>query len=270
MSKYSLPIALVFGPFDPTGSDGLPADAVTCASLGVHALSVLTAVTTQDTADTESVIPCRAEQIDDQARCVLEDMPVQAIKVGAISSAEAVSAVAQVAADYSQVPLVLHLGAQALDPDEQPEDEEAEDVIGATIELLVPQAHVVVIEARRLAQWVTEDVLEVSGQTAAPQALQAIGADWVLMTGSPQRPGHFVNVLVGPDSETITWPWAPPPDRVRDSGGIVSTALAALLAQGLTVPDAARAACAHASLTLEQSFAPGMGQRIALRMPKTS
>ena len=49
-------------------------------------------------------------------------------------------------------------------------------MIGATIELLVPQAHVVVIEARRLAQWVTEDVLEVSGQTAAPQALQAIGA----------------------------------------------------------------------------------------------
>ena len=91
-----------------------------------------------------------------------------------------------------------------------------------------------------------------------------------MFRGSPQRPGHFVNVLVGPDSETITWPWAPPPDRVRDSGGIVSTALAALLAQGLTVPDAARAACAHAALTLEQSFAPGMGQRIALRMPKTS
>jgi len=267
VSKYSLPIALIFGPFDPTGSDGLPADAVTCASLGVHALSVLTAVTTQDTADTESVVPCRAEQIDDQARCVLEDMSVQAIKVGAISSAEAVSAVAQVAADYSQVPLVLHLGAPAVDSEEPPEDDEAEDLVGATIELLVPQAHVVVMEARRLAQWVADDVIEVAGQTAAPQALQAIGADWVLLTGSPQRPGHRVNVLVGPDSETITWPWVQPPDRVRDSGGIVATALAALLAQGLSVPEAARAACAHASLALEQSFAPGMGQRIAARMP---
>jgi hydroxymethylpyrimidine/phosphomethylpyrimidine kinase len=267
VSKYSLPIALIFGPFDPTGSDGLPADAVTCAALGVHALSVLTAVTTQDTADTESVVPCRAEQIDDQARCVLEDMSVQAIKVGALSSAEAVSAVAQVAADYSQVPLVLHLGAQAVDSEEPPEDDGAEDLVGATIELLVPQAHVVVMEARRLAQWVTEDVIEVSGQTAAPQALQAIGADWVLLTGSPQRPGHRVNVLVGPDSETITWPWVAPPDRVRDAGGIVATALAALLAQGLSVPEAARAACTHAALALEQSFAPGMGQRIAARMP---
>jgi hydroxymethylpyrimidine/phosphomethylpyrimidine kinase len=70
-SPVSTPITLIFGPFDPTGSDGLPADAVTCATLGVHAISTLTAVTIQDTAESESVFPCPAEQIDDQARCLL-------------------------------------------------------------------------------------------------------------------------------------------------------------------------------------------------------
>ncbi len=270
MPNFSLPITLVFGPFDPTGSDGLPADAVTCAALGGHALATLTAITTQDSAKTETVHPCSGEQIDDQARCLLEDMPVQSIKVGALSSTEAVSAVAQIVADYSQVPLVLHLGLQELDSEEEPEEDEVQDLVGATIELLVPQAHVVVVQAKRLAQWITEDVLEASGQTAGPQALQAIGAEWVLVTGSQQRPGHLVNILVGPDNEIASWPWQAPPEPVRDSGGLVATALAAFLAQGLSVPQAAQKACAHAEQALAQSFQPGMGQRIARRVPLAS
>ena len=270
--SISTPITLIFGPFDPTGSDGLPADAVTCATLGGHALSTLTAITIQDTAESESVFPCPAEQIDDQARCLLEDISVGAIKVGALNSAEAVSAVAQIAADYSEVPLVLHLGAPEITTEqlEEEEEEEVEDLVGSVLELLVPQAHVVVIEARRLTQWITDDVLEASGLTAGPQALQAIGADWVLVTGSPQRPGHLVNILLGPDNETLTWPWVAPPERLRDSGGLVAAALAALLAQGLDVAEAAKQACAHAEQALSQSFQPGMGRRIARRHPRAS
>jgi len=263
----STSIVLIFGPFDPTGSDGLPADAITCAALGGHALTTLTAVTIQDSAETEAVLPCPAEQIDDQARCLLEDIPVLAIKVGQLSSVEAASAVAQIAADYSQVPLVLHLGQQEIDTEEVSEDEdEVEDLIGAVVELLVPQAHVVVVDGKRLAQWVTEDLLEVSGQTTGPQALQAIGAGWVLVIGQQQRPGHQVNTLVGPQNETITWPWIAPPERLRDTGGLIATALATLLAQGLEVPEAARQACTHAERAVAQSFQPGMGNRIARRL----
>jgi hydroxymethylpyrimidine/phosphomethylpyrimidine kinase len=263
----STSIVLIFGPFDPTGSDGLPADAITCAALGGHALTTLTAVTIQDSAETEAVLPCPAEQIDDQARCLLEDIPVLAIKVGQLSSVEAASAVAQIAADYSQVPLVLHLGQQEIDTEEVSEGEdEVEGLIGAVVELLVPQAHVVVVDGKRLAQWVTEDLLEVSGQTTGPQALQAIGAGWVLVIGQQQRPGHQVNTLVGPQNETITWPWIAPPERLRDTGGLIATALATLLAQGLEVPEAARQACAHAERAVAQSFQPGMGNRIARRL----
>ena len=268
MPNNSLPITLIFGPFDPTGSDGLPADAITCAALGGHALATLTAFTIQDSAKTESVFPCMGEQIDDQARCVLEDIPVQSIKVGALSSTEAVSAVAQLAADYSDVPLVLHLGLQELDSEQNPEEDEVEDLVGATIELLVPQAHVVVVQAKRLTQWITEEVLEAAGQHAGPQALQAIGANWVLVTDSLQRPGHHVNILVGPDNETSSWPCQPSTERVRDAGGLVAAALATLLARGLSVPEAAKLACAHAELALAQAFQPGMGQRIARRLPQ--
>ena len=265
----STPVTLIFGPFDPTGSDGLPADAITCAALGGHALCTLTAITIQDSAKSESVLPCSAEQIDDQARCVLEDIPVLAIKVGALSSVESVSAVAQIAADYSQIPLVLHLGSQEINteaPSEEEEDE-VDDLVGAIVELLVPQAHVVVIEARRLSQWTTEDVLDASGHIGGAQTFQAIGAQWVLITSVKQRPGHLVNVLTGPENETLSWPCTAAPERTRDSGGIIATALASLLARGLSVPKAAEQACAHGRQALFQSFQPGMGHLIARRIP---
>ncbi len=266
--SITTPVTLIFGPFDPTGSDGLPADAITSAALGGHALSVLTAMTIQDSAKTESVLPCSGEQIDDQARCLLEDIPVQAIKVGALSSVEAASAVAQIAADYSQIPLVLHLGAQEIDTETPAEEEdEVDDLVGAIIELLVPQAHIVVIEARRLTQWITEDLLEASGHAGGAQALQAIGAQWVLITGVKQRPGHQANILTGPESETIVWPCTNAPERTRDSGGLVATALACLLARGLSVPNAAEQACAHSGQALLQSFQPGMGHFMARRIP---
>ena len=163
--------------------------------------------------------------------------------------------------------MVLHLGQQEIDTEEATEDEdEVQDLIGAVIELLVPQAQVVVVDGKRLAQWVTDDLLEASGQTAGPQALQAIGASWVLVIGHQQRPGHQVNTLLGPQNETISWPWVAPPERLRDSGGLVATALATLLAQGLDVPQAARQACTHAALAVAQSFQPGMGHRIARRL----
>lgn len=266
--QTATPVTLIFGPFDPTGADGLPADAITCAALGGHAASTLTAITIQDSAKSESVLPCSAEQIDDQARCILEDIPVQAIKVGALSSVESVSAVAQIAADYSQIPLVLHLGAQEIDTESAAEmEDEVDDLIGAVIELLVPQAHIVVIEARRLNQWITEELMEASGHAGAAQALQAIGAQWVLVTGVNQRPGHHANVLTGPESETISWPSPVYPERSREAGGLVATALASLMAKGLSVPKAAEQACAHAGQALLQSFQPGMGHVIARRIP---
>src|SRR3546814_12020377 len=77
--------------------------------MGCHALSTLTAILVRDTAGTEEIQPISPELIDDQARCLLKDMTVHAIKVGPLYTTESVSVLAQIAADYSHVPLVLHL-----------------------------------------------------------------------------------------------------------------------------------------------------------------
>ena len=77
------PIVLVFAASDPSGGAGLQADIMTLASMGCHPLSVVTAVTMQDTIGVDDVSPIDAEWVADQARCVLEDMPVAAFKIGA-------------------------------------------------------------------------------------------------------------------------------------------------------------------------------------------
>src|SRR5690242_18689203 len=101
------PIVLTFAASDPTGGAGIQADLLTLASMGCHPLSVVTALTVQDTAGVDSVLAIDADWIADQARTLLEDMPVAAFKLGMLGSVEAISVIAEIVADYPDVPLVL-------------------------------------------------------------------------------------------------------------------------------------------------------------------
>ena len=101
------PIVLAFAATDPSGGAGLQADVLTLASMGCHPLSVVTAATIQDTMGVEEVMALDAEWVADQARCVLEDMPVAAFKVGVVGSIENIAAIAEIVSDYPEIPLVL-------------------------------------------------------------------------------------------------------------------------------------------------------------------
>ncbi len=262
------PLVLILGPLDPTGADGLPADAVTCAQLGCHGLASVTALTVQDTAGIEDIHPVSPDLLDDQARCLLEDMPVQAIKVGGMFSPETASVVAQLAADYSQVPLVLHLGPRAPTPQDAVEQDDAEELLAATLELVLPQTDLVVVEHMRLAQWQADGSIDTSGSPSPAHALLAGGAQWALVLGSPLRPGHAANVLVGQDGGSFTWTWQAPPARSGDTGGLLAAAAAALLAAGRDVPTAVEQALAHAEQGLAASFTAGMGRPLPNRLPR--
>lgn len=99
------PIVLAFAATDPSGGAGLQADILTLASMGCHPLTVVTAATIQDTMGVEDIMALDPEWVADQARCVLEDMPVNAIKIGVLGSVENITAIAEVVSDYPEVPL---------------------------------------------------------------------------------------------------------------------------------------------------------------------
>lgn len=228
-------------------------------------LTVLTALTVQDSAGLESVKPLAPELIDDQARSLLEDMTVQAFKVGALYTPESVSAVAQIVADYPAVPLILHLGVDAQDMSAD-DDASGDETLEATFELLAPQATVVMVDHRRLDHWFTDDILPRGDAENAVQALLALGPDHALVTGVPHAGGMPVNVLAGGGPEAEAWSWRRLPGAFRGAGSTLSAALAALLANGGDLRQSVIDAQQFTRHALEAGFQPGMGSTLPDRL----
>jgi hydroxymethylpyrimidine/phosphomethylpyrimidine kinase len=269
------PIVLVFAGTDPTGGAGLQADVLTLASLGCHPLSVVTAVTVQDTVGVDDFLPLDAEWIADQARSVLEDMPVAAIKIGMIGSVEAVAAIAEVVSDYPDIPLVLDpvLSSGRGDPLAN------EELMGALIDLLLPQTTVLTpnsIEARRLAEdladedeegFATEEDAEAAPDLAAcARRLIDLGCEFVLITGAHEQGAQVVNTLYNTRGVVHRQSWERLPGSYHGSGCTLASALAGFLALGQDVAEAAKEAQAYTWQTLKHAYRPGMGQFIPDRM----
>ena len=143
------PIVLTFAASDPTGGAGIQADLMTLSAMGCHALSVLTALTVQDTAGVDSVLAIDSEWVDNQARALLEDMPVAAFKIGLLGSVENIAAIADILSDYPDIPVVLDPVLASGRGDELANDE----IIYAMRELLLPQTTVLTPNPLRRAVW---------------------------------------------------------------------------------------------------------------------
>ena len=170
------PIVLTFAASDPSGGAGLQADILTLASMGCHPLSVVTAITVQDTLGVEGIQALDAEWVADQARCLLEDMPVDAFKIGVLGSVENIAAIAEIVSDYPDVPLVLDPVLASGRGDEFATDE----MTDAMRELLLPHTTILTpnsMEARRLAD--VEDDDDASLALCAERLIE-MGAEFVL------------------------------------------------------------------------------------------
>jgi hydroxymethylpyrimidine/phosphomethylpyrimidine kinase len=180
------PIVLTFAASDPTGGAGLQADILTLASLGCHPLTVVTALTVQDTAGVEGVLPINAEWVADQARALLEDMPVAAFKLGMLGSVEAIAAIAEIISDYPDIPVILDPVLASGRGDQFADEEMIEAMIG----LLLPQTTLLTpnsLEARRLVQQICEaeggSHFEPGLAECAHRLINA-GCEYVLVTGT--------------------------------------------------------------------------------------
>lgn len=221
-----------------------------------------------DSAGVHSIERPNAEFVDEQSRCLLEDVPIKAIKVGTVTCPETASVIASIAADYSDAPLVLQLGPMEdpnTEPDHDLEVDDSDPSVGVVLELLVPQATVVVMPASATSRWLNDEVLHNFDPADGPGALLTLGAGWALITGYSQRPGSLVNLLLGPEGETVSLPCEPAPERIQDLSGLTATALACGLAQGLDVTEAAKRACVYAQEAAQRAFQAGMGQKLAGR-----
>ncbi len=254
------PCVLSFAATDPTGGAGLQADLLTVAALGCHPLSVVTALTVQDTHGVQSVQPVAAAQVAAQADRVLADIHAAAFKLGVLGSEENITAIAALLARHPRVPAVLDpvLASGRGDP------LASEAMLDALRRQLLPRATLVTpnsIEARRLAGAAGDAPLE----TCAKRLIE-FGCANVLITGTHEAGNEVVNTLYDARGVVRADRWARLPGSYHGSGCTLASAIAARLAHGRALEQAVREAEEYTWHTLAAGFKPGGGQFIPDRM----
>ncbi|MGB8516739.1 MAG: hydroxymethylpyrimidine/phosphomethylpyrimidine kinase [Gallionella sp.] len=260
----SFPLVMTFAATDPSGGAGMQADILTIASMGCHPLSVVTAITVQDTSGVDDVLAMDDDWVVDQARAMLEDVPVAAFKIGLLGSVENIPAIAEVLADYPDVPLVLDPVLASGRGDELVDD----DMLDAMRELLIPQTTIITpnsIEARRLAINEDDENDDPSLAECAKRIL-AMGCEYVLITGTHEQTAKVTNTLYNESGVVRSDSWERLPGIYHGSGCTLASAIAALLAQDVDVPDAVKEAQEYTWQALKAGFRPGMGQHIPDRL----
>ena len=255
----SPPLVLVFAASDPSSGAGIQADLLTLASLGCHPATAITAITVQDTVGVQSVQALSAELVEQQARTILEDMPIAAFKVGVLGSVENVLAVAEIVSDYPDIPLILDPVLASGRGDEL----SGEEIISDMREMLLPQTTLITPnapEARRLAES-DEDESEPSIDVCA-QRLIEMGAQYVLITGTHENTPQVVNTLYGPEGVLRRDNWERLPGSYHGSGCTLASAITGCIAGGAGIDDAVRDAQDYTWQTLKNGFRAGMGQFI--------
>jgi len=258
------PIVLSFSANDSSGGAGIQADTLTLASMGCHPLSVITAITVQDTVGVDDVMALNPGWVADQARAVLEDMPVHAFKIGMLGSVEIIAAIAEIVLDYPDIPIVLDPVLSSGRGDELA----SEDMILAMRELLLPQTTIITpnsIEARRLVQDDTEDFDELDLDQCGGRLLH-MGCEYVLITGAHENTRQVTNTLYTASGIVRSDVWQRLTGSFHGSGCTLASAIAATLANGLPISDGVYEAQEYTWQALKAGFHPGMGQYLPDRL----
>ncbi len=253
-----VPVVMVFSGNDPSGGAGIQADTEALVSHGCHTAPVVTTLTIQDTQEVIGYTPLDGGLIAEQARAVLEDMPVSAFKLGLLTSTDAVQAVHSILRDYPDIPVimdpVLISGSGSMLADD--------DVIESMSELLLPQATVLTPnskEARILAP--EADTLD-----ACAMALLERGVEFVLITGTHENTPTVNNTLYANNRVLDTFTWERLEGSFHGSGCTLAASIAGLLGQGLEPLSAIHEAQEYTWQSLSEAYRIGMGQQIPNRL----
>ncbi|QAU33541.1 hydroxymethylpyrimidine/phosphomethylpyrimidine kinase [Janthinobacterium sp. 17J80-10] len=260
MQNQTSPLILSFNVNDPVGAVGLQADLASFAAMGCHGLSVVTALLIGDTTRIEDSQVIDVDCVADQARVVLEDMPVAAFKVGTVGSIENVSAIAEIVADYPDIPLILDPFLSAL-PDRS---EDSEDLLVAIRELLIPQTTVLVVSAvelGRLAETWREPTTDDSLTVDALRIID-LGCEYLFVTGTPTDVHDVANTLFSDSGVVRQDNWQRISGSFSGAGTTLSATIAALLANGLEVPEAIFEAQEFTVAALTNAHRLGMGKLV--------
>jgi hydroxymethylpyrimidine/phosphomethylpyrimidine kinase len=245
------PVVLSIAGSDPSAGAGIQADLLTCARLGVHACTAITALTIQDSVNVQCFSLVNPAECLQQAQVILDDIPVGVIKIGMLGSAEMVIALAGLLNAYPQIPVVL-------DP--------VMTAGGGTSLAGMGLREAIYTELLPKMTIITPNGPEAQALTgaadlrAAAAQLNAQGTEWVLLSGGHGEGPKLENLVFrgGILQQTVIQERLP--HQYHGSGCTLAAAVAAGLAKGLEMMQAIEAALDFTHAALLHAYPLGSGQ----------
>lgn len=247
-------IALTIAGSDPGGGAGIQADLKTFAAFGVYGASAITAITVQNTLGVEAVAPLAADLVIAQIEASAGDLSIDAAKIGMLATAAIVEGVAAAIAEL-ELPLIV------LDPVLMSSSGERlldSDGVQALISELLPRARVVTPNIPEAEALSGVRIASPEDARRAARRLHEMGASAVIITGGHGGGTEVVDLLFdGHQFQEFSAPRIEGP-HTHGTGCTFSSAVAACLALGETLPDAARRAQLYVGGAI--AHAPGIGR----------
>lgn len=249
VSQHLQPIkVLTIGGSDSGGAAGIQADLKTWTMLGVYGMSVLAVVTAQNSVSVNDLYRLPLEFVASQLDAVLGDYGAQGTKTGFLGAVELIEVVAGAVTAYELTnvivdPVLVNHRGESMFPD---------SVTQAYVDHLLPVADLVTPNVREAELLTGMSIVDRDSAVSAADRLHSMGSSSVLVTG--RRDGmEMVDLLF--DGETpveYRSPWTDTPNR-HGSGDVLSAAICALLALGLSVGEAIAGARAFTNAAIEDA-----------------
>ncbi|OGP57544.1 MAG: bifunctional hydroxymethylpyrimidine kinase/phosphomethylpyrimidine kinase [Deltaproteobacteria bacterium RBG_13_49_15] len=247
--------ALTIAGSDSSGGAGIQADLKTFAAHGVYGMSVITAVTAQNTVKVVGIQEIRDEIVRDQILCLFEDVEIHAVKIGMVSSVSLIKTIAHALRKASLPPVVLDpvmiskSGYRLL----------KEDAQDALIEYLFPLSEVVTPNLHEAQALVGESLTDIAAMKSAAKRINTFGAKTVVIKGGHLGGGGATDVFFDGTEFFELKGKRIATKNTHGTGCTFSSAIAANLALGKPIIDAVYIAKAYVTGAIEHALPIGKG-----------
>lgn len=239
------PTILCLSGFDPSGGAGIQADIESIASMGGHAVPVITALTVQNTQNVKYFQATDPQLFSDQLNQLLDDVSIKAIKIGMLGSLKIVESIGKILQQQPDLPViydpVLAAGGGT--------DFTQTGMLDAIREILLPRTTILTPNSHEARKLSDQNNLKDCGETLMKQ-----GCDAILLTGTHEDEQHVNNLWFQNGQYVETFSWDRLPYEYHGSGCTLASSIAALIAQGLDPFNAVNEAQDYSWHTLKHAF----------------
>ncbi len=251
----SIKVALTIAGSDSCGGAGIQADLKTFQSLGVYGMTAVTAVTVQNTQKVHDIQEMKPQIVHDQITCLFDDLTIDAVKIGMVSSIDLIHAIAAALESVQQPhvvldPVMISKSGYAL---------LQKDARKALVEKLFPLADVVTPNIHEAEALVGHSISDQGEMESAAKQIIAMGAAKVVVKGGHMTGEEATDILY--DGQSFRRLSSPRLEtaNTHGTGCTFSSAITAYLARGYSFFDAVQNAKTYIFGAIEHSLDIGKG-----------